>query len=186
MANEIPPVLYSQTCFHIYAGHGSENWLCQINKANRDYLRIVTCHLHPQDSPSLVSSLKLLARCSHISLTIETSMASWIWIFGFFSQSLFENLHGFANVSITLHPTNQKWCNPDYSKTLEIMKRTLDDGVQRMLSPCPRYCGIHTEGERSQATVSMHVIFPNLHVVDPASYTVSATWMERSDLAHGL
>lgn len=86
MAKEIPPILYSQTAFHIYAGHGSETWLCQINKANRDYLRIVACHLHPQDSPSLVRSLKLLARCSHISLTIRTTMRSLVWIFRFFSQ----------------------------------------------------------------------------------------------------
>lgn len=186
MANEIPPVLYSQTSFHIYAGHGSEDWLCQINKANRDYLRIVTCHLHPKDLPSLVRSLKLLVRCSHISLTIETTMESLVWKFCFFNQSLFENLHGFANVSITLHPTSQRHCNLDYRKTFEMLKRRVDDGVQRMVSPCPGYCEIHTEGERSQATASMHVIFPDLYVVDPASYTVSATWMERSDLVNGL
>lgn len=67
-----------------------------------------------------------------------------------------------------------------------MIKRKLDDGVQRTLSPCPRYCGIHTKEERSQATASMHVIFPDLHGVDHASYTVSATWMERSDLVNGL
>ena len=181
VAKEIPAILYSQTSFHIYAGHGSENWLCQINQANRDYLRIVTCHLQRKDSPSLVRSLKFLAQCSHISLIIKTTMWSPLWFNRFFSPSLFENLHGFADASITLHPARQKRCQEDYYMSFETIKRKLDDGVQRLLTPCPRYCGIHTGRERSQATASMHIVFPRLHSVDHASYTVSSTWMERSD-----